>query len=222
VTVVEDLEGRGLLAVDVGHELLVGESLEAGAGGVGSIRHRINIRCGNGAGSLCRHRSGRGPEGAGRGAAVCARRGALLALLGVLGFFYDAGFSTGTDLSADDVAGIIVVNGWRNVLYLLTGLLALGFAARRPRPTAAALGGFYLVLGIWGLLETDHDIGSILQILPLTDSDNLFHLVIGGLGTIAALVDGPLPRPKQPERKRGEPKRKPKVSSRPARVKPKG
>jgi hypothetical protein len=163
---------------------------------------------------------GRREPGAARLYALVA--GALLALLGVLGFFYDAGFSTGTDLSADDVAGIIVVNGWRNVLYLLTGLLALGFAARRPRPTAVALGGFYLVLGIWGLLETDHDIGSILQILPLTDSDNLFHLVIGGLGTIAALVDGPLPRPKQPERKRGEPKRKPKVSSRPARVKPKG
>jgi hypothetical protein len=82
---------------------------------------------------------GRREPGAARLYALVA--GALLALLGVLGFFYDAGFSTGTDLSADDVAGIIVVNGWRNVLYLLTGLLALGFAARRPRPTAAAVGG---------------------------------------------------------------------------------
>ena len=146
----------------------------------------------------------------------------------MLGFFYDAGFATGTDLSADDVAGIIVVNGWRNVLYLLSGLLALGFAARSPRRTAAALGAFYLVFGIWGLLETDHDIGSILEVLPLTDSDNLFHLVVGGLGTIAALVDGPLPRPKRRERKRGEPgprkpKRKPKAeSSRPAQAKLKG
>ena len=169
-----------------------------------------------------------GPEGPGAARLYALVAGALLALLGVLGFFYDAGFATGTDLSADDVAGIIVVNGWRNVLYLLSGLLALGFAARSPRRTAAALGAFYLVFGIWGLLETDHDIGSILEVLPLTDSDNLFHLVVGGLGTIAALVDGPLPRPKRRERKRGEtgprkPKRKPKAeSSRPAEAKLKG
>jgi hypothetical protein len=127
--------------------------------------------------------------------------GALLALLGVLGFFYDAGFDTGADLAADDVAGIIVVNGWRNVVYLVSGLAALGFAARRPRRTAAALGAFYLLFGIWGVLETDKDIGSILEILPLTDSDNIFHLVLGGLGVIAALVDGPLPAPKKRSRK---------------------
>ena len=168
-----------------------------------------------------------GPQEPGPARLYALVAGALLALLGVLGFFYDAGFSTGTDLSADDVAGIIVVNGWRNVLYLLSGLLALGFAARSPRRTAAALGGLYLVLGIWGLLETDHDIGSILEILPLTDSDNLFHLVIGGLGTIAALVDGPLPRPKRRERKRPNSrpsrKRKPKAaSSTPAGAKSEG
>ena len=122
--------------------------------------------------------------------------GGLLALLGVLGFFYDAGFETGTSLAADDLAGTIVVNGWRNVLYLLSGLLALGFAARRPRATATALGVLYLVLGFWGLAETEKDIGSILEVLPLTNTDNAFHLVLGGLGALAALVDGPLPKPK--------------------------
>lgn len=136
--------------------------------------------------------------------------GAFLAGLGVFGFFFDAGFDTGTDLSADDVYGLIVVNGWRNVTYLVTGLIALGFAARHPRSTAAALGGFYLVLGLWGLVETDHDIGSILEILPLTNSDNVFHLVIGGLGVSAALVDGPLPKqkPKLKRKRKPEPERK--------------
>ena len=136
--------------------------------------------------------------------------GALLALLGVLGFFYDAGFATGKDLAADDVAGIIVVNGWRNVVYLVSGLLALGFAARNARRTAAALGAFYLVLGIWGLLVTDHDIGSILEVLPLTDGDNAFHLVIGGLGAMAALADGPLPNPPRKPRARNRRNRTPK------------
>jgi hypothetical protein len=134
--------------------------------------------------------------------------GGFLALLGVLGFFFDAGFDTGRDLTADDVAGIIVVNGWRNVLYLLSGLLALGFAARHPRPTAAALGMLYLVLGAWGLAETDHDIGSILEVLPLTDEDNALHLVLGGLGVIAALADGPLPKSPRSRRRAKRPRRR--------------
>ena len=130
--------------------------------------------------------------------------GVFLSLLGVLGFFYDAGFDTGTKLAADDIAGIIVVNGWRNVIYLASGLLALAFAPRHARRTAATLAGFYLVYGVWGLIGTDHDIGNILEVLPLTDEDNVLHLVIGGLGAIAALADGPLPR--LPRRK---PKRRP-------------
>ncbi|HET6832069.1 MAG TPA: DUF4383 domain-containing protein [Solirubrobacterales bacterium] len=139
--------------------------------------------------------------------------GGFLALLGVLGFFFDAGFDTGRDLTADDIAGIIVVNGWRNVLYLLSGLLALGFAARRPRPTAAALGGLYLVLGIWGLAETDHDIGSILEVLPLTDEDNVLHLVLGALGVVAALADGPLPKLPRSRRRSKQPRRAPEERS---------
>jgi hypothetical protein len=127
--------------------------------------------------------------------------GGFLALLGVLGFFFDAGFDTGRDLAADDIAGFIVVNGWRNVLYLASGLLALALGPRRPRGTAAALGGLYLVLGIWGLIVTDHDIGSILEVLPLTDEDNALHLVIGTLGVVAALTDGPLPKPSRTTRR---------------------
>jgi hypothetical protein len=99
-------------------------------------------------------------------------------------------------------AAIIVVNGWRNVIYLGSGLLALAFAPRHARRTAAALAGFYLVYGIWGLIGTDHDIGNILEVLPLTDEDNVLHLVIGGLGAIAALADGPLPSLPKPKPKR--------------------
>ena len=141
--------------------------------------------------------------------------GGFLALLGVLGFFYDAGFETGKQLAADDVAGIIVVNGWRNVIYLLTGLLALGFAARHPRRTAGALGAFYLLFGLWGLAETDHDIGNILEVLPLTDEDNVLHLVIGGLGAVAALADGPLPKRANRKPRRRKPDPQPKADAKP-------
>jgi hypothetical protein len=83
-----------------------------------------------------------------------------------------------------------MVNGWRNVIYVVTGLLALGFA-------------------IWGFIVTERGIGSILDTLPLGDDDNALHLVIGVVGLLAAFVDGPLP--KVPDRLRPRlPKRKPK------------
>lgn len=129
----------------------------------------------------------------------------LLTLLGVLGFFYDSSFGTGSGLASDDLAGILLVNGWRNVVYLASGLLALVLAPRTPVATALALGAFYLAFGLWGLAETERGIGSILDALPLADRDNALHLVLGGLGLVAALLDGSLRRvrPRLP-RRRGE------------------
>jgi hypothetical protein len=134
--------------------------------------------------------------------------GGLLCLLGVAGFFYDAGFHTGDSLASDYLAGTLLVNGWRNVLYLLTGFAALALAARAPRATAFALGGFYLLFAIWGLIETNEGIGSILDVLPLGGRDNAFHMVIGVLGVGAGLIDGPLPKVKVklPGRRKPEPK----------------
>ena len=142
--------------------------------------------------------------------------GALLCLLGVAGFFYDASFHTGSTLSSDYLAGTLLVNGWRNVLYIATGMLALGFAGRAPRTTAYALGGFYLALAIWGIVETNRGIGDILGLLPLGDRDNVFHLIIGLLGVAAGLADGPRPKVKLPKRKRrarrrAKPRAKPRV-----------
>ena len=131
--------------------------------------------------------------------------GAFLALLGVLGFFYDAEFGTGANLASDDLAGLLNVNGWRNVIYLASGLLALAFAARNARRVAFGLGLFYLVFAIWGLAETERGIGSLLDAIPLGDNDNALHLALGILGLGAALIDGPLP--KLPERKPGRSRR---------------
>jgi hypothetical protein len=141
--------------------------------------------------------------------------GVLLCLLSVAGFFYDASFDTGDRLSSDYLAGTLLINGWRNVLYLVSGLAALAFAARAPRLTAAVLGGFYLLFGIWGLLETERGIGSILDVLPLGGRDNAFHLVVGALGIGAALIDGPLPSVKLPKRAKRKPQAKSKAKPRP-------
>jgi hypothetical protein len=142
--------------------------------------------------------------------------GGFLALLGVVGFVYDASWGTGNDLSSDDVLGTLMVNGWRNVVYLVTGLAALALAPRRPRETALGLGSLYLVYAIWGFIVTERGIGDILGVLPLGDWDNGLHLAIGLLGLLAAFVDGPLPqvperlRPKLPKPRRT--KEKPKQS----------
>lgn len=131
--------------------------------------------------------------------------GVMLSLLGVLGFFYDAGFGTGTSLASDDLAGILNVNGWRNVVYLVSGLTALLLAPRRPRTVALALGCFYLAFALWGFDATERGIGSILDLLPLGDNDNALHLVLGTLGVGAASIDGPLPAlPKRFRREKRE------------------
>lgn len=143
--------------------------------------------------------------------------GVLLSLLGVAGFFYDSSFDTGSGLTSDYLAGTLLINGWRNVLYIASGLLLVAFAGRAPRPAALAGGALYLLLGIWGVIETERGIGSILDVLPLGDRDNAFHLILGGLGIGAVLFDGGrpkvpervkrLPRPKLPKRKAGGPAR---------------
>src|ERR671934_1622994 len=51
--------------------------------------------------------------------------GWVLTLAGVVGFFYCASFSTGAHTAREDVFGILSVNGWHNVVHLLTGLAGL-------------------------------------------------------------------------------------------------
>lgn len=115
--------------------------------------------------------------------------GAGLSLLGVLGFFYDAGFGTGSELTNDDLAGILLVNGWRNAVYLVTGLAALALASSAPRAVALALACFYTAFAIWGFAATDHGVGWILDALPLGDRDNVLHLVIGIAALLAVVAE---------------------------------
>ena len=59
--------------------------------------------------------------------------GGTLVVAGIIGFFYDASFDTGDSLQADDVFGVLAVNGWHNIVHILTGALGLlvaGYAAR--------------------------------------------------------------------------------------------
>ena len=92
------------------------------------------------------------------------------------------------------VFGVFAVNGWANVLHILSGALGLlvaGYAARRY---ALWLGAFYLVLALWGFAIGSGE--AILGFLPVDTGDNVLHLVLGALGVRAALAT---PAPKKRE-----------------------
>ena len=110
--------------------------------------------------------------------------GGTLLVAGIIGFFYSSDF--GSPGEVDSVFGILDVNGWHNVVHIVTGglgLLALGYAARAY---AGGLGVVYLIVAIWGFIIGNHE--SILGFIPVNTEDNVLHLILGlaGLGAYAA------------------------------------
>src|SRR5918911_62652 len=110
--------------------------------------------------------------------------GGTLVVAGIIGFFYSSDF--GSPGEVDSVFGILTVNGWHNVVHLVTGglgLLALGYAARAY---AGGLGVVYIVVAIWGFAIGSGD--SILGFIPVNTEDNVLHALLGlaGLAAFAA------------------------------------
>ena len=113
--------------------------------------------------------------------------GATLVVAGIVGFFYSAGFGSPGDVDA--VFGILAVNGWHNVVHILTGalgLLAFSAGVYASRQYALVLGAVYLVVAVWGFIIGDG--ASILSIVPVNTEDNVLHLLIGLAGLGAGLA----------------------------------
>lgn len=129
--------------------------------------------------------------------------GGALVVTGIIGFFYDASFDTGDSLQADDVFGVLAVNGWHNIVHILTGALGLLVAGYAAREYALGLGVVYLVVAFAGFAHVGGgDTDSILKLIPVNTEDNVLHLVLGLLGVGAGLAtpkEGG--RPKRPERR---------------------
>lgn len=102
--------------------------------------------------------------------------GALLVVLGIVGFFYDASFTGVDDLQP--ALGALEVNAWLNLLYVLTGAFGLLVAGVASRRYSLAVGLLYTLLAIagWGA--------------------DWLHLVIGLLGLAA--VAGTQSRERRP------------------------
>ena len=109
--------------------------------------------------------------------------GAVLIVIGIVGFFYSASF--GSPGEVDEMFGIFAVNGWVNVLHILSGALGLLVAGYAARQYSLWLGALYLGLALWGFAIGSGD--SILGFLPVNTGDTLLHLFLGALGVGAAL-----------------------------------
>ena len=118
----------------------------------------------------------------------CTLVGAVLVIVGILGFFWEASFATGNEIEADEVVGILAVNGWHNLVHLLIGVLLLAAAGTAARTAALGVGLLYLVLAIWGFIESDN---VLISLVPINDEDNVLHLILGltGLAAGAATPD---------------------------------
>jgi hypothetical protein len=111
--------------------------------------------------------------------------GAVLLIVGILGFIADASFGSGSDVDGSDFI-IFEVNGWHNIVHIASGLvgLALSRTPATARLYALGFGAVYLVVTIWGFIARDQ----VLWLIPVDTADNFLHLVIAATGLIAGLT----------------------------------
>jgi hypothetical protein len=127
----------------------------------------------------------------------CLLAGLGLLLAGIFGFIADSTFDTSgsadTDaggngdgqLQGDSFLGF-EVNGWHNVVHLLSGLVLLAAFRKRKiaKTVALAFGLTYGLVALIGLIDGN----DVLGFIPVNGADNILHLALSALGIIAALI----------------------------------
>lgn len=119
--------------------------------------------------------------------------GLALTAAGIVGFLYSSAF--GKPGEVDDVFGVLSVNGWHNLVHLLSGLLLLSVASSysASRTIAITFSAVYAAIAIWGFTIGSGE--SILGIIPVNSEDNVLHLLISLAGLFAGLATGSAPKP---------------------------
>lgn len=109
--------------------------------------------------------------------------GALLVVLGLVGFFYSASF--GGAGSVEPALGALRTNAWLNLLYLAAGGIGVLVAGVSSRSYALVAGWLFTVLAIWGWAKGGD---LILGLIPASGGNEALHLALGlmGLGSAAA------------------------------------
>jgi hypothetical protein len=118
--------------------------------------------------------------------------GATLVIVGILGFIANATFNAGTSVDGSDFI-IFEVNGWHNIVHILSGLFLLA-VARRPgaaKTGVIAFGLMYLVVTIWGFIDGD----TVLWLIPVDLADNLLHVALSALALVSGFISPADPEP---------------------------
>jgi hypothetical protein len=142
------------------------------------------------------HAGSRGRQGLTPAQWYCLLAGLALLLAGIFGFIADATFdtagssdpeggNTGGALQGDSFLGF-EVNGWHNIVHILSGLLLLSaFRKRGPAKTVAlAFGLVYGLVAIIGLIDGN----DVLGFIPVNPADNILHIALSALGIITGLM----------------------------------
>ena len=111
--------------------------------------------------------------------------GAVLLVVGLVGFIADSSFGTGSDVDGSNLIAF-EVNGWHNLVHIASGLagLALSRSVAGARTFALGFGAVYLAVTLWGFVDGD----TVLWLLPVNTADNFLHLAIAVLGLAAGLA----------------------------------
>ena len=121
--------------------------------------------------------------------------GAVLVVVGLLGFFIEPSFAVGDDVKRDELI-LFDVNGWHNVVHLATGLIGLAVAgsALASRTYCLAYGTVYVLVTLLGLVALDGT-DVLLEIIPINGADNVLHalLAITAIGAGLATAAEPAP-----------------------------
>ena len=111
--------------------------------------------------------------------------GATLLLVGIVGFAADSSFGTGTNIAGGELI-VFEVNGWHNLVHILSGLVGLALW-RNPasaRGFALGFGAVYALVTLLGFIDGN----DVLGLIPVNAADNVLHLLIAAAGILAGLA----------------------------------
>ncbi|MGH2941477.1 MAG: DUF4383 domain-containing protein [Solirubrobacteraceae bacterium] len=113
--------------------------------------------------------------------------GAVLVVVGIVGFLVEPSFAVG-DSAQRGTLILFDINGWHNVVHLLSGAvgLALASTAAKARLFCVGYGAVYVLVTILGFAVGDG--GLLLSIIPINTADNLLHLAIAVTGIAVGLA----------------------------------
>ena len=111
--------------------------------------------------------------------------GAVLVLVGIVGFVVDSAFDTGSGIDGDKLL-LFEVNGIHNLVHIASGLLLLAVAPKRAaaRYGVFAFGAVYAIVTIIGLADGE----DVLGLIPVNPADNVLHIALTAAALLAAAV----------------------------------